>query len=70
MKCSKCKLQKNEFLYERCDCGGDYIKTFEENIFKNMKSMKNITEFLTLINQIASHYDLKNLRSQLTDLIN
>jgi hypothetical protein len=65
LKCKKCKLQKNEYAFTRCECGGVFIKTFEENIFKNNQNIKYIEDYLDNITNIANYYSFENLKSMI-----
>ena len=66
LKCNKCKMQKNEMIFTRCKCAGDYIRTFEENIFLNIPNIKTIDEYLDNIFNIANFYSFDTLKAMLS----
>jgi DNA polymerase epsilon subunit 1 len=65
LKCTKCKMIKNEFIFTRCSCAGEYVKTFEESIFNTLPNIKNLKDYLDVIHNIASYYNFETLKSML-----
>jgi DNA polymerase epsilon subunit 1 len=65
LKCRKCKFIKNDLVFTRCICAGDYIKTFEESILKNLPNIRTFKEYLDNISNIANYYNFENLKAML-----
>jgi hypothetical protein len=67
LKCSKCLMQKNELIFTRCECAGDFLKTYEENFFEKISgnNIKSMDEFLEVVFNIANYYQFINLRALL-----
>ena len=68
LKCSKCKMIKNEFIFNRCKCAGDYIKTFEDNIFPNSSNIRTLQDYLEVISNISNYYNFESLKAMLNSI--
>ena len=69
LKCKKCMMQKNEMIFIRCECAGDFVKTYEDNILKKTGNINNMDEFLNIILNIANYYRFDNLKAMLEQVI-
>ncbi len=74
LKCKKCKMQKNELIFTRCECAGEFIKTFEEDFFKKINggntNIKTMDEFIEVVYNLANYYRFDNLKSMVEQLMN
>jgi DNA polymerase epsilon subunit 1 len=68
--CKKCKMQKNDLLDTLCGCAGEYVKTFEDNIFKSVTNIKTTDELIDTLLQIANYYSFENLKAMLSQFKN
>jgi len=66
-------MQKNELIFTRCECAGEFVKTFEEDFFKKVNggnaNIKSMDEFLDVIYNISNYYRFDNLKAMIEQLI-
>lgn len=67
LKCKKCLMQKNELIFIRCECAGEFLKTYEDNFLKKSSSnnIKTMEEFLDVILNISNYFRFENLKAML-----
>jgi len=72
LKCKKCLMQKNEMIFTRCECAGEFIRTFEEDFFKKINggnnNIKTMDEFVDVIYNISNYYRFDNLKALIEQL--
>jgi len=73
LKCKKCLMQKNELIFTRCECAGEFVKTFEEDFFKKINggntNIKTMDEFVEVIYNISNYYRFDQLKAMIEQLM-
>ena len=73
LECRKCKNQKSEYLFERCQCGEEFEMDWKENVNglgMDLNNVENMDDVIEAIMSICKYYNFENLAGLLEDFIN